>query len=182
MGWQSLTLFPSDRLWLSQLLVRHQALIFHSAGGIFDRKGFLFIGRSEAGKTTISRMLRDKNSEKNIQTEILCDESNIVRYDGNHLRLYGTWSHGEEESVSANHCALNEIFVLRKDENNFIETISNPKLALKALFENIYRPFMTKSWWKRALNIIEICYQNIPISILHFDKSGEIISMLKNRK
>ena len=57
-GWHSLSLFPTDQIWLAPLLADRKAAILHSAGVIINWKGLIFVGHSSAGKTTTVRLLR----------------------------------------------------------------------------------------------------------------------------
>ena len=78
-GWSSLSLFPTDQILVARWLADRQGCYLHSAGAILDGKGLLFVGHSDAGKTTTVRMLQD-------QAEILCDDRNIVRRSGDRFR------------------------------------------------------------------------------------------------
>ena len=177
-GWHSLTLFPSDRFWLAQLLAHRQGLMFHSAGAILNGKGLLFLGRSEAGKTTTTRQLMKAAEDHNLQTTILCDETNIVRYTDNGFWLHGTWSHGEEERVSPTCAPLESIFMLTQGQSNWIEPLTEQNQRMKIILETIYRPLMTQSWWGKQFDVIEKVLKDIPIYIMHFDKSGDIIPII----
>jgi hypothetical protein len=59
----------------------------HAAGFVMDSKGLLFVGHSDAGKSTMMKMLRS-------QGEMLCDDRIIVRRWQDGFRIHGTWSHG----------------------------------------------------------------------------------------
>lgn len=100
----SLTLFPSDQILLGRYLAEHAGCFFHSAGAILDGRGMLFVGHSQAGKSTLVKMLQGR-------AEILCDERNIVRATDGAFKVHGTWSHGEIPMVSPNsagHCPARE--------------------------------------------------------------------------
>ncbi len=53
----SLTMFPSDQILIARLLADRQGCYLHSAGAILDGAGMLFVGHSDAGKSTITRLL-----------------------------------------------------------------------------------------------------------------------------
>ena len=57
----SLTTFPTDQILIARLLTNRQGCYLHSAGAIINGCGFLFVGHSEAGKSTITQMLMDVN-------------------------------------------------------------------------------------------------------------------------
>ncbi|MFH1414195.1 MAG: radical SAM protein [Candidatus Omnitrophota bacterium] len=68
----SLTLFPTDQILLARILADRQGCYLHSCGVNFNGEGLLFVGHSEAGKSTMAKMLKGK-------AEILCDDRIIIR-------------------------------------------------------------------------------------------------------
>jgi MoaA/NifB/PqqE/SkfB family radical SAM enzyme len=75
----SLTMFPSDQILIARLLADRRGCYLHSAGAIINGAGMLFVGHSDAGKSTITRLLMDAGGAGDMQVEILCDDRNIVR-------------------------------------------------------------------------------------------------------
>jgi len=177
-GWLNLTGFASDSMWLTQLLVNRSALNIHSASAILNGNGLMFIGRSEAGKTTTTRLLQHARDRDNASVSILCDETNIARRNNGKWRVYGTWGHGEEEEVSPLSAPLKGIFVLRKDKINKISRLSDKKQILRQLLSVVFRPLMTKSWWEKEINILNQLINEVPMFEMYFDKTGRIIHLL----
>ena len=83
-------------------------------------QGLLFVGHSEAGKSTTVKMLQGK-------AEILCDDRNIVRRWPEGFRVHGTWSHGEVPLVSAASAPLSAIFFLHKSKQNRLMRLRTAK-------------------------------------------------------
>ena len=79
-GWQSLSHFPTDQIWLGPLLADRNAVLVHSAAAIVNGKGLVFVGHSEAGKSTTMELLKAANRAGRISAEILCDDRNVLRY------------------------------------------------------------------------------------------------------
>ena len=52
-GLSSLTTFASDQVFLASVLASRQACYLHAGGINIDGKGLLFVGHSEAGKSTM---------------------------------------------------------------------------------------------------------------------------------
>ena len=168
----SLTLFPTDQILLSQVLADREGCYIHSSGVIFDSKGFLFVGHSEAGKTTMATMLNDK-------AEILCDDRMIVRRWKEGFRIHGTWSHGDLSEVSANSAPLKALLFLEKANENRLIRIENKKDLVTKLLECIIRPLVTKEWWEKMLTLAEKMANEVPCYTLQFDKSGEVVDVLE---
>ena len=89
------------------------------AAVILNGQGLIFVGHSEAGKSTTAAMLKNvgvgaglvpalegDHKGSPLQVEILCDDRNIVRRWEEGWRVHGTWSHGDVPEVSspARHC------------------------------------------------------------------------------
>jgi MoaA/NifB/PqqE/SkfB family radical SAM enzyme len=75
----SLTMFPSDQILIARLLADRQGCYLHSAGAILNGAGLIFVGHSDAGKSTTTNMLIEAGARGEMNVEILCDDRNIVR-------------------------------------------------------------------------------------------------------
>ena len=151
----------------------------HSAAVTLNGQGLMFIGRSEAGKTTTTRMVKDARDKKGAMADILCDETNILRRWKEGWRVHGTWGHGEEEEVSGKSGPLLGIFILKQDKVNTIKPISDKKLILNAILSTVFRPLITVSWWNKAIKIIHQLVEEVQFYQYSFDKSGQIIPVLE---
>ncbi|MCX6841660.1 MAG: radical SAM protein [candidate division WOR-3 bacterium] len=56
-GLHSLTMFSSDQILIARLLADRNGCYLHSAGAVINGAGMLFVGHSDAGKSTITRLL-----------------------------------------------------------------------------------------------------------------------------
>jgi MoaA/NifB/PqqE/SkfB family radical SAM enzyme len=188
----ALTMFPSDQILIARLLADRQGCFIHSAGAVIDGKGLLFVGHSEAGKTTTVRMLTqyghsaqdggtyaDDSATSDIEVEILCDDRNIVRWVKDEFRVYGTWSHGESPLVSPADAPLHAFLFLRKSEQNRITQLTDRQEITRRLLACLIKPFVTRDWWDKTLNVIEMLVRNVPCYEMEFDKSGAIVAQLQ---
>ncbi len=168
----SLTLFPSDQILVARLLADRQGCYLHSAGAILDGQGLLFVGHSEAGKSTITKMLQG-------QMEVLCDDRNIVRRQPEGFSVYGTWSHGEWPVVSASSAPLSAIMFLEKATENRLLPLDDRREILHRLLACLIKPFVTADWWEKTLTLVERIARQVPCYILRFDKSGGVVEVLR---
>ena len=168
----SLTLFPTDQILLARILADRQGCFLHSCGVIFEKRGLIFCGHSEAGKSTMARMLKGR-------AEILCDDRIIVRKKESRYKIYGTWSHGDVPDVSANSAPLEAIFFLEKSPDNLIIPIGDPRERVKKVLSCLIRPFVTVDWWHKTLDFLDKLCTDIPCYTLRFNKSGEVVELLK---
>jgi MoaA/NifB/PqqE/SkfB family radical SAM enzyme len=168
----SLAHFITDQLWIAQLLSHRQGFYLHSTGLIMNGQGMLFVGHSEAGKSTTTRMLAAKAT-------VLCDDRNIVRYRSDGWRVYGTWSHGEIPVVSDYQAPLRAIFFIEKSQENRIVPLAASDEKKRRLLPCVVRPVITADWWERTLPLVSRLAESVPCYIMYFDKSGDIVPQIE---
>lgn len=169
---QSLSLMPTDQILLTRILADRQACIFHSAGVILNGHGLLFIGHSEAGKSTISRMLQQHGT-------VLSDDRNIVRKDADGFRIYGTWSYSGIDEVSPECAPLRAIYLLKQEPYNRITACNGKKALVNLFLPKVIRSVTDGPWWQQQFSLLESMLDEVPVYTLAFDRSGEIVGVLK---
>jgi MoaA/NifB/PqqE/SkfB family radical SAM enzyme len=179
-GLGSLTLFPSDQILVGRLLADRQGCYLHSAGAILNGAGMLFVGHSEAGKSTLTRHLIEAGRSQRMQVEILCDDRNIVRRLDGGWRVYGSWSHGDVPLVSGNDAPLKAVCFIEKSDENRITPMTDRRAILRRLLACVIRPLVTADWWMKTLELVERMSQEDFFYRMQLDKSGEIICHLED--
>jgi len=187
--WQSLSLFPTDQIWLGPLMAHRSSVLLHSAAAVFKGRGLAFVGHSDAGKSTIMEILKTwevgrssrvkKKDQQGRQVEILCDDRNIVRKWSQGWRVHGTWSHGDIADVSANSAFLDAILFLEHSGQNKVVRITDPRLIWPRILPTVIRPMVTAQWWNRQLDTLETLVHEVPCYNMFFDRSGAIIPELE---
>jgi len=168
----SLTLFPTDQIWLARVLADRQGCYLHAAGMIIDGKGLLFVGHSEAGKSTIVTLLREHG-------EILCDDRIIVRRWEEGFRMHGTWSHGDVPAVSPASAGLRAILFLEQAPHNRLIRIEDRWEIIRRVPFFVVRPLITAKWWEKTLDLVGMIAREVPVYRLQFDRSGEVLKILR---
>jgi hypothetical protein len=168
----SLTMFPSDQILLARVLADREGCYLHSCGVNFNGNGLLFVGHSEAGKSTMATILKGK-------AEILCDDRIIVRRGREGFKIYGTWSHGDVPDVSASSAPLRAILFLEKSKENKIKLLDDKKEITKLLLGCLIKPFVTADWWEKTLLVVDKVVEVVPCYILRFDKNEGVINLLR---
>ena len=175
-GLGALTMFPSDQILLARLIADRQGCFLHSGGMIIDGEGFLFVGHSEAGKSTTMELVRGELGER---AEILCDDRNIVRRWPEGFRVHGTWSHGDVPDVSSASAPLRAILFLEQAERNEIVPLVDRKEIWQRLLSTLIKPMVTADWWHKEMNVLEQIVDEVLCFEMHFDKSGAIVPELE---
>lgn len=171
-GHHALTLFPSDQILLARILPDRDGFYLHSSGVVLDGQGLLFVGHSEAGKSTMIKMLKG-------QAKILCDDRMIIRKWPEGFKIHGTWSHGEVPEVSSASAPLRAIFFLEKNPENRLAPLRDRREIFINLTACLIKPFITSGWITRVLNLIEEIPDRIPCYRLYFNKEGQVVDLLK---
>lgn len=171
-GFPNLTLFPTDQILMAQLLAARGGFYVHASGVVIENRGLLFVGRSGAGKSTVTRMLGD-------QGKILCDDRIIVRRWNEGFRLHGTWHRGDVADVSPDEAPLKALFFLNKAKENKLERILDPTTIAHRLLVCLIKPLATREWCELTLQSITKLVREVPCYVMHFDESGEIVPSLR---
>ncbi len=171
-GFQSLTLFPTDQILLARVLADREGCYLHAGGIILDGNGLLFVGHSEAGKSTILSLMKGAG-------EILCDDRIIVRDWPDGFRIHGTWSHGDLPDVSAAEAPLRAVLFLSKAKENRLEPVSDRGEKIRILLACLIKSLSTADWWEKTLSLVERMAGMTPCYHLYFERSGKVLELLK---
>ena len=169
----SLAMFPTDQIWLGRVLAHRNGCIIHSLGAIRNNHGYLFVGHSDAGKSTMAKMLMK-------DAVILCDDRNVIRKMENRYNAYGTWSHGDVPLVSSSSAPLRAIFFLKQSKDSRILAVEENSTIIRSLLACLIRPLGTDEWWHQSIDFIIDVAKNIPCLTLEFNKSGDIVDVLND--
>jgi hypothetical protein len=166
----SLTFFTTDQVLLVPFLSLRQGIVLHGCGIIMDGQGYIFVGHSGAGKSTIAKMFVNR-------AKIICDDRVIVRKIGGRFFVYGTWCHGDLPFVSPEGAELKGIFFLNKDSVNSLKPCPpgevSPKLfnlKVSALLD----PLFVNSDFELCVEIA----RSVPSFCLNFRKDYSIFRFL----
>jgi len=167
----SLLCFPTDQILFAPLLADRGGIILHGSGIILKEKGYLFMGHSDAGKTTMVKIFHH-------HAKILNDDRMIVRKEEGGFYLYGTPWHGELSLVAPDRVPLKAIFFLNQAEENRIERTEGLE-AFKRLYGCTIKALVTELWAKNALDICQALCREVPCYDLYFDKTEGVVSTIE---
>jgi hypothetical protein len=168
--------YPLDELWLLNLLARGRGVELHCSGVRDERgRGFLFVGQSGAGKTTMSRLW-----EAEPGVEILSDDRIVLRRleDGRYC-MYGTPWHGEAELSSPSSAPLNSIFFLRHGERNQLRDLNRAEASAR-LFSCSFPTYYDAAGLDFTLQFFEALTGAVPCRELSFVPEREAVDLLRS--
>jgi len=182
------------RTFMSWHLIRSGGFLVHAASAVINGRGYLFVGKSGAGKSTISKMMIKELGEKKfplltppytLYPIVLTDELSIVRIIGDKIRIYPSpfWGEMKNPRYETGAGGKNEledlkegvdlarIFFLKKSRKNKI--LSSPD---RESYKNMLKCVMNFSKNKyAALNLmrsLSTILERIESSKLYFSKTG----------
>jgi hypothetical protein len=165
--------YPLDQIILMHYLASRQGISIHAAGIGTNDNGYIFAGRSGAGKTTISKQFVAKNYES-----LLSDDRVIVRKIDDELRVFGTPWPGEGGIASNTSLPLSGIFFLSHSDSNKIEKL-HVREALEQLFPVVSIPWYDPEIMNQILSFCETLISHIPVYMLYFRPDIEVVDMIE---
>jgi len=109
----------------------YDACLVHSSGVIHDGRGFLFVGPSEAGKTTVARLSQDRT--------VLNDEMNLIEFTARGPYLAGTPFNGHFRDKRPGRAALGAVLLLEQGREHRLAEVG-PGLAAGAIAGQVAPP------------------------------------------
>ena len=156
--------------------------IFTHAVGIKDSgdKGFIFIGKSGAGKSTTARLWH-----KNSKAMVLNDDRIIVRRDSNRFFIHGSPWHGEFSDYLKSRiesAPLERLFFIHHSFKNKAKQISE-KDAFNLLYPALFPAFWDKDSLKNIISFAGDLIKAVPSYRLGFVNNKRVIEFVrKNQK
>ncbi|MGQ9898000.1 MAG: hypothetical protein ACUVR8_10660 [Acidobacteriota bacterium] len=127
--------YPLDELVVTNLLARGRGVELHACAVVdTDGRGWLLVGQSGDGKTTMARLWSAAGAT------VLSDDRVIVRQEGRRWLMYGTPWHGEAAFARPGPAEITRMFILRHGARNRRVTLT-PGQAAAWLFARSFPPF-----------------------------------------
>jgi len=125
-------------------------VLFHGSVIAVDGVGYLFTAKSGTGKSTHTRLWREKFGNRAV---MINDDKPLLKVTENKVIAYGTPWNGKHRLSTNSSVPLKAICVLTRDIDNHIEEIS-PEEAYGMLLQQTYRP-MDKASMVQTLKLLD---------------------------
>ena len=165
--------YPLDQILIMHYLAGSNGIIIHSAGWSINKSGWIFAGKSGAGKSTISNLIVAETG-----TTFLSDDRVAVRKIGKEFLMYGTPWPGDAGYAVNESVPLKGIFFLSKGSRNNIKPLK-PSDALAGLMPVVSIPWYDRGKVELMLGFCDNMLGGIPMYELAFMPDKEAVDMLQ---
>ena len=166
--------YPLDELLVVNFLSRGKGMLVHACAVEYQGQGWLFLGTSGAGKTTLTGLWEGEPG-----VTLLSDDRIIIRETEDGYRIYGTPWHGNAEIASPLSAPLSRIFFLVHDHENRMAPVQGADVASRLLVRS-FPTFWDSDGMRYTLGLCERLSTCVPCYELGFVPDKRVISMLKN--
>ena len=166
--------YPLDELLVISLLARGRGIELHGCGILDDQNGYVFVGQSGAGKSTIARLWLDDE-----RAVVLSDDRIVVRAQADGLWIYGTPWHGEAPLASPRRAPLKQIFLLRQLDRHALSVVSR-SAAVARLFAASFPAFHDAAAVEFTLGFLDRTAATVPVRELGFAPTRTLVDFVRS--
>lgn len=175
--------YPLDEILIVNLLARRRGIMVHACGVKDDRRGLLFAGTSQAGKSTMAnlwklRIANDKSQNEGVS--ILSDDRIIIRKKEGKFWIYGTPWHGDAKVCSPERTPVEKIFFLKHAKKNSVKKIK-PLEAASRLIVRSFPTFWDKKGMEFTLKFCAELAQKVPCYELGFVPDESVLDFVRDK-
>jgi hypothetical protein len=165
--------YPLNQVLMILILSRRAGILLHACGIDDHGSGFLFLGNSGHGKSTMAKLWSEHHAT------VLNDDRIVVREREGKIWMYGTPWPGDFKDFSPAGLPVGKIFFLHPDR----ETRVIPQNGAKAVAMLLTRSF-PPLWDKEGMTLtMDFCHRlanSIPCYNLHFRRDQSVIDCVRS--
>ena len=164
--------YPLDQFLMVKQLVNAAGILLHAAAVVVGGRGYIFAGRSGAGKSTISRLF-----EGDDRLEIITDDRCVLRFVDDIPYVFGTPWPGEGGHARYGGVPLGGLFVLEKGKSERIADFGSAR-GLDALLPMISIPWYESEAFSPCLDTLSRVLERYSLRQFYFGLSGRAADFL----
>ena len=163
---------PLDQVLLINLLSLGRGVLFHACG-VSDRgRGYLFLGNSTHGKSTMARIWFEGGAT------VLNDARIVVREKNGIFCMYGTPWHGDYPEFSAQGVPIDKVFFLHPGKEN-LAIPRDRREAVSMLLTRCFPPFWDKKGMEYTLAFCHCLVEKVACSELDFMPNEKVVDFVR---
>jgi hypothetical protein len=164
--------YPLNQILVILLLSRRKSLILHACGINDGGLGYVFLGYSGDGKSTLAKVWFENRAT------ILNDDRIVIQEKDGGFWMHGTPWHGEFKAWSCQGIAVQKMFFLRRGFEN-AAVLKGDAQAVSMVLARSFPPF-----WDEAgmADILELCHRlvnNVPCYELCFTPHKGVLQFVR---
>lgn len=163
---------PLNQILMILLLSLGKGVLFHACGVADEGSGYLFLGNSGDGKSTMAKLWFDSNAT------VLNDDRIVVREKEGAFWMYGTPWHGDFRELSPNGLPIQKIFFLRRGGVNGAPQKSGAEAA-SMLLTRSFPPLWDHEGMAFTMGLCHHIVNKIPCYELSFVPDESIVDFVR---
>jgi hypothetical protein len=165
--------FPLNQVLMMILLSRCKGVMLHACGIDDGGCGYLFLGNSGHGKSTVARIWAEN------QARVLNDDRIIVSEKNGEFLMYGTPWPGDFKKVSSKEVPIRRLFFLRHGKKNWAVP-KEGREAVLMLLTRCFPPIWDKKGMEYTIDLGHHLVNKIPCYELSFEPDRKIVDFIRN--
>ncbi len=165
--------YPLNQILMIILLSLGKGVLLHACGIVDMSYGYLFLGNSTHGKSTIAKLWHENHAT------VLNDDRIIVREKDGEFWMYGTPWHGTFNKVSPKALPIHKIFFLKHGEKNSAVPRKGAE-AVSMLLTRSFSPLWDNKGMDYTLGFLDRMASKLPCYELDFLPDKKIIDFVRN--
>lgn len=163
---------PLDKFLYAHFLPGWHGFTCHASSVDDNGRGYLFVGVSEAGKSTMAGLWHGREG-----VQVLSDERTVLRWQGG-FKVYGTPWHGSLPVYSPSSAPLAAILFLRQGPQNGLAPISRSDAARRLMVCG-YLPYWSAAGMQDSLELLDRLTAQVPCLELSFVPDGRVVELVR---
>ncbi|OGP69763.1 MAG: hypothetical protein A2Y80_10460 [Deltaproteobacteria bacterium RBG_13_58_19] len=164
--------YPLDELIMVNYLAQGRGVIFHALGLVDQGRGWLFVGVSGAGKSTMAALWKESGAL------LLSDDRIIVRPREGCFWMYGTPWHGDGGIGVPDGAPLERIFFLAQTPENRVQSLTIRETATRLLV-CCFPPFYDPAGMAFTLELLGEIAEATPVAELGFVPDPGVVEFVR---
>lgn len=153
-------------------LLWHDVFLFHAAAIEKDGKGYLFSGRSGAGKTTHTRLWQQVLGDS---VSSINGDKPLLGFEGDRLMAYGSPWQGKERLGNGQSAPVEAVCFIEKNKENRLERL-NTDQVMDRIFYQVLMPREAAAM-EKMLSLVEKMLQAVPCYVLYCRPDEEAVQV-----